>query len=203
MKLYYSKGACSLAVRIALCEMEIPCEFEAVNLKTKQTEKDVNFLTINPKGSVPALLLDNNEVLTENSVIQQYLADNYVATSLLPIAGLRRFRILEWLNFISTDLHKACSPLFNAKVSEEAKEEIFKPILKSKLDFTNAQLKGNDYLTGELFSLADGYLFVVLFWLPGLKLSLSDWPNLEQYFSRVKQRPMVQKALRDEGLALK
>lgn len=203
MKLYYSKGACSLAVRIALYEMEIPCEFEAVNLKTKQTEKDVNFLTINPKGAVPALLLDNQEVLTENTVIQQYLADNYVATPLLPIAGLRRFRILEWLNFVSTDLHKSCSPLFNAKVSEEAKNEIFKPILKSKLDFVEAHLTNNQYLMGELFSLADGYLFVVLFWLPGLKMPLADWPNLQRYFSLVQKRPMVQKALRDEGLHLK
>jgi glutathione S-transferase len=203
MKLYYSKGACSLAVRIALYEMEIPCEFEAVNLKTKQTEKDVNFLTINPKGSVPALLLDNQEVLTENAVIQQYLADNHVASSLLPIAGLRRFRILEWLNFISTDLHKACSPLFNAKVPDEIKQEIFQPILKNKLSFVETHLKDNQYLMGELFSLADDYLFVVLVWLPGLHISLSDYPHLQRYFSLVKQRPMVQKALRDEGIHLK
>src|SRR5688572_12009519 len=113
MKLYYSKGACSLAVRIILHEIGAACEFEAVDLATKKTETGMDFLKINPKGAVPTLILDDKAILTENAVIQQYLAEKYHATQLLPPLGdMKRYRVLEWLNFISTDLHKSCGPLF-------------------------------------------------------------------------------------------
>ena len=201
MKLYYSKGACSLAVRIMIHEMNLPCQFEAVNLKTKRTETDQDFLKINPKGSVPALLLDNDEILTENVVIQQYLADKNHATSLLPpIGDLMRYRVLEWLNFISTDLHKTCGPLFNPKLSEHSRNEIFVPALKNKLNFVDHHLSHNRYLMNEQFTLADGYLFVILSWLKIFQLDLADWPNALRYFNELKQRKSLQQALKEERL---
>lgn len=201
MKLYYSKGACSLAVRIAIHEMNIPCQFESVDTKAKKTETGADYLAINPKGSVPALQLDNQEILTENAVIQQYLADTYKATQLLPpINDPKRYRVMEWLNFASTDLHKSCSPLFNPTVPETVKEEIFKPILKNKLNIVNQHLNKNKYLMGEQFTLPDGYVFVVLSWLPHFKFNLAEWPNLSRYFSEVKNRKSVQQALKEEGI---
>jgi len=202
MKLYYSKGACSLAVRIALHEIGISSEFEAVNLRTKQTETGEDFLKINPKGAVPTLLLDNQEVLTENAVIQQYLADHYQATKLLPPVGdLKRYRALEWLNFVTTELHKGCAPLFNPQLPAELKDSIFKPALKNKLNFVDQQLGHQKYLLGENFTLADGYLYVILFWLPNFKFELSEWGNLSRYFNELTARKAIQQALREEGLA--
>jgi glutathione S-transferase len=201
MKLYYAKGACSLAVRIAIHEMGRPCKFESVNLQTKITETGVNFLTINPKGSVPTLETDTQEILTENGVIQQYLADTYKAAELLPPMGdMKRYRVLEWLNFVSTDLHKGFGPLFNAKVPAEIKDDIFKPILKAKFSFVDKHLENKKYLMGEKFTLPDGYLFVLLSWLPHMKIDIAEWSNLARYFTDVKNRPAVQQALQDEGL---
>jgi glutathione S-transferase len=202
VKLYYSKGACSLAVRIALHEIGVACEFEAVNLGTKKTETGHDFLAINPKGAVPALLLDDETILTENSVIQQYLADTHQAHSLLPSIGhLQRYRALEWLNFVSTDLHKTFSGLFNSKMPEEVKENIIKPLVKRNLNFVDHHLNHNFYLMGNDFTLADGYLFVVLSWVAHVNMKLSDWPHLPRYFNEVKKRKAVQQALKEEGLA--
>ncbi|CCD30168.1 Glutathione S-transferase [Candidatus Glomeribacter gigasporarum BEG34] len=202
MKLYYSKGACSLAVRILLHEIGVRCEFESVNLKTKQTETGQDFLTINPKGSVPALLLDNQEVLTENAVIQQYLADTYKATGLLPPApDFRRYRILEWLNFIAADLHKGCGPLMKPALPEEIKENVLRPVLNQKLRYLSQHLGQMAYLCGDPFTLADAYLFVILSWFPALKEKWTDWPVLSKYFSALKARPAIQKALAEEGLS--
>jgi glutathione S-transferase len=200
MKLYYSKGACSLAVRIILNELAIPCDYEAVDLKTKKTETGLDYFTINFKGAVPVLVLDNQEVLTENSIIQQYLADQYKATQLLPPVGdFKRYRVLEWLNFVSSDLHKGFGPLFNANVSEAMKEEIFKPILKNKFNFVEKRLANNKFLLGDHFTLPDGYLFVVLRWAQHFKI-LSTFPHLSRYFSDLQKRPSVQKSLKEEGL---
>jgi glutathione S-transferase len=200
MKLYYSKGACSLAVRITLHEIGAACEFESVDLKTKKTASGDDYLQINPKGAVPALTLDNQEILTENAAIQQYLADHCKATQLLPLpTDFKRYRILEWLNFISTDLHKGCGPFFNPNIPEEIKDNIFRPILKSKLDFVEQRLQQNTYLMGEQFTIADSYLFVILFWLPKLKFELAQWPNLQRYFAQLKTRKAVQQALQEEG----
>lgn len=201
MKLYYSKGACSLAVRITLHELNLSCVYEAVDLKTKKTETDQDYLKINPKGAVPALLLDNDEVLTENSAIHQYLADKNHATELLPdVRDLKRYRVIEWLNFVSTDLHKGFGPLFNSDVPEKDKKEIFIPIIKKKLKFVDDHLGGNKYLMGDQFTLPDGYLFVILRWLPHFKMEISDWSNLTHYFNELKKRKSIADALHEEGL---
>lgn len=200
MKLYYAKGACSLAIRITLNEIGTNYEAVAVDLKTKQTETDENYLTINPKGAVPALRLNTNEVLTENAVIHQYLADTFKATNLLPaVNDFKRYCVLEWLNFISTDLHKTCSPLFNSTMPETAKE-IFKKILLNKLKFTDEKLGQKAFLVGEQFTVADSYLFVILIWLPHMQIDLTQFKNLNRYFNQLNQRPAIHKALKDEGL---
>ena len=201
MKLYYSKGACSLAVRITIYESGIPCEFEAVDLKTKQTETGADFLQINPKGSVPALLLDNKEILTENTALQQYISEAY-KSSLLPSEDkFERYRVLEWLSFVSTDLHKGCGPLFNAKLPQAIKDEFFVPALKNKISFLEQHLRNSQYLLGTHFTCADSYLFVVLSWLPHFKIDLAEWPDVARYFADVKKRPSVQQALKEEGLS--
>jgi len=201
MKLYYSKGACSLAVRIAIHEMGIPCEFEAVNLKTKQTESGQDFYKITAKGAVPALLLDNQEVLTENAVIQQYLADSHQAKRLLPPVGdFNRYRVAEWLNFISTELHKGCSALFFSEVPEATKEKVFMPALINKLKFVDQHLSTHQFLLGNEFTLPDGYLFVILRWLRTFKLDISNLSALSLYFSELGKRASIQKSLQEEGL---
>lgn len=201
MKLYYAKGSCSLAIRILIHELNLACEFESVNLRTKQTETGRDFLTINSKGSVPALAINAEDVLTENAVIQQYLADTNNAEQLLPKTGnMKRYRILEWQNFVSTELHKGCSPLFNPNISTEMKEEVIKPNLKNKLNFVNKHLEHNNYLSGQHFTLPDAYLFVILSWLENLAINIQDWPALANYFAEIKKRKSVQQALTEEGL---
>lgn len=201
MKLYYSKGACSLAVRIVIHEIQIPCVFESVDLKTKITETGADFLKIAPKGAVPVLLLDNQEILSENAVIQQYLADEFKAVHLLPGLGdFRRYRALEWLNFVSSELHKSCGALFNPKIPVDLKETVFKPLLKTKLNIVNQRLHENQYLANDQFSLADGYLFVVLSWLRLFNLEMSEWSALDRYYSALKARPSIRRSLEEEGL---
>ncbi|KIE05400.1 Glutathione S-transferase GST-6.0 [Candidatus Jidaibacter acanthamoeba] len=201
MKLFYSKGSCSLVVRILINEIGIDCEYEAVNLATKITESGCDFLSVNAKGSVPALLLDNGELLTENVVIQQYLADTYQAYNLLPSAdNFLRYRALEWLNFITSDLHKSFAPLFNSQIPEDLKDKIFKPLLIKKLDFINKHLEKNAYLLGEEYMLPDGYLFVILTWLARVGLDISNWPLLADYKKKVLAREPVQRSLKEENL---
>lgn len=201
MKLYYAPGACSLAVRIAIHELGIKSEFEKVDIITKRTESGKDYLKINPKGAVPALELDNGEILTENSVIQQYLADKYKATHLLPgVDDIQRYRALEWLNFVTTELHKTASPFFNPKFPTQTKEEFLKPAIKSKLKYVDQHLKDKKFLLGEKYSLADGYLFVILNWLPHFKMDLKEFPNLQRYFDELKTRKSVQQALKEEKL---
>lgn len=201
MKLYYSKGACSLVVRIVLHEMNIAFEFESVDLETKQTETGSDFLKINAKGEVPTLMLDNTEILTENAVILQYLADVNKATLLLPPVGdFKRYRVLEWLNFITTDIHKGFGPLFNPQVAEAAKEEIFIPILKNKFKLVDQHLSQNKYLLGDQFTLPDAYIYVMLFWCNIFKIRLSQWQNVAHYFADLTQRTSIRQALKDEGL---
>ncbi|HEV2614218.1 MAG TPA: glutathione transferase GstA [Gammaproteobacteria bacterium] len=201
MKLYYAKGSCSLAVRILIHELNIPCEFESVDLKSKKTEHGEDYLKLNPKGSVPALLLDNNELLTENTVIQQYLADAYKGTTLLPSVGdMKRYRTLEWLNFVSTELHKHFSPFFSPNIPDELKQDVYKLILEKKLTLADEHLKNNKFLMGN-FSLPDAYLFVVLRWIPYAKLDITNWPNLARFTEDMKQRKAVQTSLQEEGLS--
>lgn len=201
MKLYYVSSVCSLAVRIIIHEIGINCEYESVNLKTKQTETGSDFLKINPKGAVPVLVLDDGDCLTENAVILQYLADKYQATELLPPAGnLRRYRILEWLNFVSTDLHRFCAPLFWSKIPNPVKEDVFMPILYSKLSIVERHLQNHKFLMGHQITLPDSYLFVILIWMIKLNINLITWPNLLRYFNDMKHQKSVEIAMEEEHL---
>lgn len=202
MKLYYSKGACSLAVRILIHELGINSDYEAVNLKTKKTQTDQNYLNINPKGAVPALQKDDGTILTENLAIQIYLVEQHHDTKLLPAPkDPRRYRVLEWSNFISTDLHKGCGPLFSEAVPEDLKASIFRPDIKKKLQFVANALKDKPFLMGDEFTLPDAYLFVILSWMPHLKVDYSEYENLQQYFAQMKQHPSVASALAEERTA--
>ena len=204
MKLYYSRGACSLTVRTILHELGIEnCEFEAVDLKTKKTEKGTDFFTINGKGGVPTLELDNGEVLTENTAIIQYLADTHKAEQLFPpIGNFQRYRVSEWLSFINSDLHKTCGALFNPRIPAELKEEIFKPILKKHLSWLNQQIGKRHYLVNDHFTIADAYLFVVLTWLPHMGLDFAGLGDLEHYFNELKKRKSIAQAFADEKISL-
>jgi len=200
MKLYYSKGAASLIVRIMIHEMNLACIFESVDLKTKITETGGDFLNITPKGYVPALKVDDKTILTETAVILQYLADQQHATALLPELGnINRYRVLEWANFVSTELHKNCAVLLNPNIHDATKDILFNTGLKMKLNMVNDHLSKNQYLVQDQFTIADGYLFTVLFWLPHfLKIELSSWPHLVSYFLKLKNRSSIQAAFQEE-----
>lgn len=200
MKLYYAKGACSFAVRIVIHEINIPCEFISVDLKAKKTASGADYLKINPKGAVPVLELDNGEILTENAVIQQYLADEYKTYELLPAVGtFQRYHVLEWLNYVSSDLHKAFGPLFNPSLPEDAKP-FFKELIKKKLQVVDEQLQKNKFLTGDVFTLSDTYLFVICRWLKNVDLDINTWPALSRYFEELKKRPAIMQSLKEEGI---
>lgn len=203
MKLYYSKGACSLAVRIIIHELNLNAEFISVDLKTKKTEHGEDFISINHKNSVAALVLDSGEVLTENVVIMQYLADTHNATHLLaPTTDLKRYRILEWMNYLTTEIHKTYGPLFSPATSEDMKQHYSRPLLARKFQLIEDHLQKNHYLMGESFTLPDAYLFVMLRWLvPIAKLSFDQFPNLKRYFETLKQRETIQTSLKEEGLS--
>lgn len=201
MKLYYSKGACSLVVRIILNELNIPCEYESVDLKTKKTESGADFLKINSKGAVPVLAVDSHEIITENTVILQYLADQTKAIHLLPEVGnFQRYRVLEWLNYITTELHKSFGPLFNPSVPQEMKEQFFIPLLQSKFNYVNIRLENHSFLLEDHFTLPDAYLFVMLLWATHFKFDLNQWGNIARFFQALNQRPSIQKSLAQEGL---
>lgn len=199
MKLYYTKGACSLVVRIVINEIGLTAEFEAVNLRTKKTETGKDFLNINPKGSVPTLELNNGEVLTENAVILQYLADDSNATKLLPKVGdFKRYRVLEWINFISTELHKSIGPLFNPAMSEEMKNQILLPLIRTKLSYVDRHLQHHQYLLGDDFTLPDAYLFVMILWTSFFHIDLTEWKNLTRYFNTLNHRKSIQQSIKQE-----
>ena len=201
MKLYYSRGACSLAPHIILHELNIACEYSAVDLKTKKTVAGEDYYQINPKGAVPFLQTDEGFSLSENAVIQQYLADRYQAYQLLPPLGDRnRYEVLMWLNYVATDIHKGFSPFFNAEIPSEIKEQIFKPALLNKFKYLDGILAGQQYLVGNQFTLPDSYLFTVLRWCRLCDIRLAEYPSLLRYFERMHQRPSVVTALREEGL---
>ena len=200
MKLYYSPGACSLSPHIVLAEAGLPCEFEKVDLSAKRTERGTDYLSINPKGYVPALELDDGEILTEGPAIVQYLADRVPEKQLAPPAGsMARYHLQEWLNFISTELHKSFSPLFNPKASDEWKTAV-KDLLGRRMAVIAKQLEGKHFITGDTFTVADAYLFTVLRWTAYVRFDLSPWPALASYMERVAARPAVQQALAEEGL---
>lgn len=201
MKLFYSKASCSLAIRILVNELNLTCEFEAVDLRSKKTAADVDYFTINPKGSVPALLTNENEVLTENAVIHQYLADTQQAHHLLPpIGDFKRYRVLEWLNYVTTEMHKGIGILFNPMLSNDEKENVLKPLIKNKLNYLDRHFAQHKFLLGEAYTLPDGYLFVTLNWLKNFNLDIKEWTNLARYFDELKTRPAIEKSLQEEGL---
>ena len=202
MKLFYAAGACSLASRIILNEIGVAADYEAVDLKTKQTANGQNFLAINPKGCVPTLCLENGEILTENAVIMQYLADHYQASNLLPPVGdWQRYRVLEWLNYVSTELHKGFAPIFNREISQDLKEHIFIPKVIEKLRYVDQHLQHHPYLLGKHFTLPDAYLFVVLRWVIGKKLPTQTLPHVLQYSAQLHLRKSIADALQQEGLS--
>ena len=200
MKLYYSPGACSLSPHIALLEAGLPYDLVKVDVRAKKLENGDDYLKINPKGQVPALGLDNGELVTEGPVIVQMIADKAPAKNLAPANGsAERYRLQEWLNFITTELHKNFSPLFQPALTDETKA-FFKDRLMGKFKYLDAQLAGRDYLMGKQFTVADGYLYVMLRWAEGMKFDLSGLSNLLAYKNRVAARPKVQEALVKEGL---
>jgi glutathione S-transferase len=200
MKLYYSPGACSMSPHIALLEAGLPYDLVKVDLKAKKLENGDDYLAINPKGQVPALGLDNGELVTEGPVIVQYIADQATAKNLAPAVGTdERRKLQEWLTFLNGELHKNFSPLFQPVFDDEVKG-FFKTRLTSKFKYIDGALAGSDYLLGKQFTVADGYLFVMLKWADRMSMDLSGFKNLMAYKDRVAARPKVQEAMSKEGL---
>ena len=200
MKLYYSPGACSLSPHIALLEAGLPYDLVKVDLRAKKLENGDDFLNVNPKGQVPAVQFDSGELVTEGPVIVQMIADK-AGKNLAPARDSdERYKLLEWLNFITTELHKNFGPMFSPVLADDAKA-FFKDRMMGKFKYLETAIAGRDYLMGKQFTVADGYLFTMLMWATDrLKFDLSAMPNLLAYKARVAARPKVQEALTKEGL---
>lgn len=200
MKLYFSPGACSLSAHIALLEAGLAFSTERVDIRKKLTASGADFTAINPKGYVPALQLDDGSVLTEGPAIVQYIADLAPEKQLTPAAGTaEHYQLLEWLTFIGTELHKNFGPLFNPAAADDAKAAA-RAILTRRFGYAAQHLAGRDYLVGQRFSVADGYLFTVANWAAVVRFDLAPWPALQAFQARIAARPAVQQAMRDEGL---
>ena len=199
MKLFYMPGACSLAPHIALREAGLPFDLVAVD-RSKKTSSGEDYLTINVKGSVPAVKLDDGQVLTEAAVIQQYIADKAPAKKLAPAAGTpERYRLQEWLNYIASEMHKGIGQLWNPAMPDDYKEAVKKGLAARQFAYLDKKLAGRDYLMGD-FTIADGYLFTVLNWTNFHTIDLSAFPNIVAFMKRVAARPAVQAAMTAEGL---
>ena len=199
MKLYLTPYACSLSPHIALREAGIPFDIEVVDLGTKKTKSGGSYTSVNPKGYVPALEIEGGQVLTEGPAIVQYIADQKPASKLAPPAGsFERYRLQEWLNFISSELHKSVGPLFS-DATPAAWKETLKTRVAGRFDTLSKSLQGKDYLMGSTFTVADAYLFVILSWTSHVGIDLSRWPVLTAYFERIKARPAVKAALDAEA----
>ncbi len=199
MKLFYSTGACSLSPHIALFEAGVKFDAEKVDMAAKQTASG-DFLKINPKGYVPALVLDNGEVLTEGAVIVQYIADLKPESKLLAKSGtFERYRTQEWLNFISTEIHKGFSPLFNKDIPE-ATNTMVREKLTKRFEFLAQHFSKNNFLMGTQYTVADGYLFTCMNWAENLKFDLTKWPSLLGFAERVRNRPATHSAMKAEGM---
>ena len=200
MKLYYAPGACSLSPDIVSRELGLPIQLQKVNTKDKSMEGGGDFWKVNPRGYVPVLELDNGEKLTEGPAIVQYLADQKPEAGLAPKNGtMERYRVQEWLNFLTSEVHKQFSPLFKPNTPDEYKK-IAKENLAGRFDWLDRQLAGKDYLTGKQFTVADAYAFVLLGWTKPTQIDLSKWPNLQAFHKRVAARPKVKEAMQAEGL---
>lgn len=199
MKLYFSPGACSLAPHIVLRELGLPFEAVKVDTRAGKTESGADYRQINPKGYVPTLELDDGQRLTEAAVLLQYLADRAPAAGLAPAHGtMERYKLMEWLNFIATEIHKGFGPLWKPDSTDDEKQRV-RARLAARLDWLARQLEGREYLTGR-FSIADAYLFTVLNWGQWTGVDLANWPALKAYVGRVAARPKVVEAMRAEGL---
>lgn len=198
LKLYFSPGACSLAPHIALHEAGLPFTLERVDTKARTTASGGDFLAVNPKGQVPVLELADGERLTEGPIIAQYIGDR-VGGALIPAAGLARYRVMEWQNYITSELHKLFSALFNPQLDAAAKATLAAG-LRRKFEWVDGELAGRDFLTGRAFTVADAYLFVVAGWARHVALDLADLGHLQAFLARVAARPAVRAAMQAEGL---
>lgn len=200
MKLYYKPGACSFSPHIILRETGLDFSLIKVDLATKRTEAGDDYFEVNPKGLVPALLMDDGSLLTEGVAIVQYLADKVPDRQLLAPAGsMTRYHTLEWLNYIATELHKGFSPLFNPATPDEFKT-VTRQTLEKKFKYVNEELNDKQWLMGLRFTVADAYLFTVLRWAQALKLDLNGLSNIEAFMERMKARPAVEAAMTAEGI---
>jgi glutathione S-transferase len=200
MKLYYSPGACSLSPHIALREAGLAFEPVLASTKSHKLQDGTDYYGINPLGYVPMLELDDGTRLREGPAIVQYIADLAPNKNLAPASGtLSRYRLQEWLTFIGTEMHKTYSPMFNPNMPEEAKA-IFRTKLRSRYEWLNGELEGKDYLMGEHFTVADGYLFTVTNWTKPTGVDISPYANVQAWHARVGARPAVQEAMKTEGL---
>ena len=200
MKLYYSPGACSQAAHILLHETGLKHSSEKVDIRAKKTAEGGDYFAVNPKGAVPALELDGGEVLTENGAVMQYIGDLAGDGVLLPKSGLPRYRVIEWLSYLGSDVHKSFGPLFNPAASDEVKESA-RDMVGKKFDFLDSRLAGRHYLTGDTISVSDPYLFAMLGWTGHVGLDLARWPNLSAFRQRMMERDTVKTVLQAEGLA--
>ena len=206
MKLFYKAAACSLASHIVMAELNMVYELEAVDIKTKMCASG-DYREINPNGSVPALKMESGEILSENAVIMQYLADQKPEAGLMPKLGtIDRYRCMEWLNFIATDLHKNFTPLFfagmivkNADGLTEMKS-FYVELLKNKIGIVSKRLGNNEFVMGSQFTVADAYLFTVLGWGKFVGVDFSAYENVTSYMKRVGERPSVVRAMKEEGM---
>lgn len=200
MKLFFSPGACSLAPHIVLRESGCAFSLEKVDTARHLTADGSDYYTVNPKGQVPLLVLDDGATLSEGPVIAQYIADQAANTTLMPVAGsLARYRVMEWQNYLTSELHKSFSPLFNASFDHAAKT-LHAALLHKKYAWVDTRLADTSYLTGEDFTVADAYLFTVTGWAKYVHLDLSDLVHLQRFLSRVAARPAVRAAMQAEGL---
>jgi len=200
MKLYFAPAACSQAPHIVARETGLPIELVRVEFPSKRTVDGEDLYAVNPKGAVPALRLDDGEVLTENAVILQYLADQAGSSELaLPERGIERYRLLEWLNFIATELHKGFGPLWNPSTPDTFKEAT-REALGKKFDYLQEKIGDGPYILGDRFTILDAYAFAVLNWTKVHGIDIGRWPGLTAYLERVAARPAVQETLRAEGL---
>ncbi|HEX3896126.1 MAG TPA: glutathione transferase GstA [Rudaea sp.] len=201
MKLYFAPGACSLSPHIVLRELGIPFDLIKVDMSSKKTSDGDDFASVNPKGYVPALKTDDGKVLTEGVAINQFLADKKPEAGLAPANGtFERYKLQEMLNFISTEIHKTYSPLFNSSLPDAARD-IFMDKLKKRFGELDTLLSKQDFLTGSKFTIADAYLYTVLRWAPKFKIDIKQWPALARFYDRVDSRPAVKAAVEAENAA--
>jgi glutathione S-transferase len=203
MKLYYAPGACSLAPHIVAREANLPIDLVKVDLAARKTEAGEDYAAVNPKGYVPALRLDDGQVLTEAAALVQYLADQAPQSGLAPKWGtMERYRLVEWLTFISSEVHKGFGPLWNPNMPDAARE-VAKANLAKRFGYLDKHLASKQFLTGERFTIADAYLFTVVNWVNFHRIDLAPYKHLKAYMDRVAARPKVREAMTAEGLVKK